>query len=305
MYLLSPPYRVLFVRLISSFAMQSSPTRYRRRSLRTRWAFPEPRWIQLRIVGALVGASLFAWVGLGVAYLGVTMLYLLGFIVGWGIHTTHGTSVGHGAWRELGLGARYVIKTPIIAQLMLLAFIVNLFAFPISHGLLPVMARDVFAVDELGLAKLTAAYAMGALAGSVLIALVFRSRDPKNLTLGFMVAWVALLVVFTRMPNAEWALLVLIFVGVSQSLSMTSMSVYLLGITRLEFRGRVLGVRMLAVYGLPIGLLAGGWMLETIGVRTALTLFAGVGLAVVVGAIWAGRHVFYGDPDHDRAGTLT
>ncbi|MCH9672018.1 MAG: MFS transporter [Gammaproteobacteria bacterium] len=258
-----------------------------------------------RIIGALVGAGLFAWVGIGVAYLGVTMLYLLGLIVGWGIHTTRGTSIGRGAWRELGLGARYVVRTPIIAHLMLLAFVVNLFAFPLSHGLLPVMARDVFHVDELGLAQLTAAYAVGALVGSVLIASVFRARDPKSLTLGGMVAWLGLLVVFTRVPNAQWALAVLFFVGAAQSLSMTSMSVYLLSITRLEFRGRVLGVRMLAVYGLPIGLLVGGWMLEAIGVRTALTLFAVMGLITVVAAIWFGRRRYYGHPEHDRATSLT
>ncbi|MEM7250935.1 MAG: MFS transporter [Pseudomonadota bacterium] len=243
-----------------------------------------------RIVGALVGAGLFALVGLGVAYLGVTMLYLLALIVGWGIRTTRGQGGGESAWQQLRSGGRYVVRTPVIAHIMLLAFLVNLFAFPISHGLLPVMARDVFQFDEIGLANLVASYAVGALIGSMLIALVFRSSDPKRLMIIFIVVWLGLLVIFSQISNGTVAIGFLVLVGAAQSLSMTSMSVFLIRITRLEFRGRVLGVRMLAVYGLPVGLLLGGWLIEGIGTRLALGIIAVLGLASTLIALWWGRH---------------
>ena len=45
-----------------------------------------------------------------------------------------------------------------------------------------------------------------------------------------------------------------------------------------EMRGRVMGVRMLAVYGLPVGLVVGGWLIERYGVQAAITGFAVGGL---------------------------
>ena len=46
---------------------------------------------------------------------------------------------------------------------------------------------------------------------------------------------------------------------------MVPMAVMLLHSAGAKFRGRVMGVRMLAVYGLPLGLLAAGFLIERIG----------------------------------------
>jgi hypothetical protein len=55
-----------------------------------------------------------------------------------------------------------------------------------------------------------------------------------------------------------------------------------------RFRGRVLGVRMLAIYSLPLGLLIAGALIERIGFRWTASLFAGTGLlfTAVIGAKW-------------------
>ena len=240
-----------------------------------------------------MGAGLFAFVGLGVAYLGVTLLYLLSLIVGWGIRSTRGEGGNESAWRELLSGGRYTMNTPAIANIMILAFLVNLFAFPLSHGLLPVMARDVFSLDELGLARLVVAYALGAMVGSILTALVFRTTDPKKLMLVNILAWVVLLIFFAQVNHLSVALGVLILVGATQSLSMTSMSVFLIQIAKLEFRGRVLGVRMLVVYGLP---LVGGWLIEVLGPETAMSLLSFTGLVAISAAIWYSRQALYDLP---------
>ena len=53
---------------------------------------------------------------------------------------------------------------------MFLAFLVSLTAFPLTNGLLPVVARDVYTSDENGLARMVAIFAGGALAGSITMA---------------------------------------------------------------------------------------------------------------------------------------
>ena len=53
-----------------------------------------------------------------------------------------------------------------------------------------------------------------------------------------------------------------------------------------------MGVRMMAVYGLPLGLLLGGWLSERVGVLSALALLGICGLALTAGAAlrWPALH---------------
>jgi len=52
-----------------------------------------------------------------------------------------------------------------------------------------------------------------------------------------------------------------------------------------HFRGRVMGVRMLAIYSLPIGLLAAGGLIEEIGFAATGTLYAAAGLALMLAVV--------------------
>jgi hypothetical protein len=104
-------------------------------------------------------------------------------------------------------------------------------------------------------------------------------------------AWYLLLLVFAYNETKVVGLMILAAVGLVQSLSMVSMSVALLMTTAIDFRGRVMGLRMLAVYGLPIGLLAAGALVERIGFATQLTLYALVGLAAASAITYRWRKV--------------
>jgi hypothetical protein len=69
-----------------------------------------------------------------------------------------------------------------------------------------------------------------------------------------------------------------------------------------QFRGRVMGVRMLAIYSLPIGLVTAGALIERIGFGATATLYAAVGLfcSIVIGARW--RTVLW-QPAEAKAGS--
>ena len=66
--------------------------------------------------------------------------------------------------------------------------------------------------------------------------------------------------------------------GFMQSLCMVTLAVLLLRETPDKFRGRVMGVRMLVIYSLPLGLLAAGALIERIGFPATATLYSLVGL---------------------------
>jgi len=109
-----------------------------------------------RIVGALTGAGLVAALGIGPAYLVVAGFYvssvLLTLQAGSARAARHSAEGAAGRarlgspWRDLREGFAYVRHTPHLLAMMCLAFLLNLTAFPLSHGLLPYVARDVYGI---------------------------------------------------------------------------------------------------------------------------------------------------------------
>jgi hypothetical protein len=77
------------------------------------------------------------------------------------------------------------------------------------------------------------------------------------------------------MPGPAGGRLALILAGFMQSLSLVPMSVMLLTSAGERFRGRVMGVRMLAIYGVPIGLLAAGGLINGSALPRRLRSIAG------------------------------
>ncbi len=237
-----------------------------------------------RIAGALAGAALLSQLGIGGAYAVVTGFYVCGLALTLGVSGVRpnrdGAAPGAGAspWRELKLGFGYVRATPTILAAMWLAFLFNVTVFPIVHGILPYVARDVYRIDENGLGHLVASFALGALLGSITMVLSHGSRRPARFMIkSIWLAHIALLV-FGQMQSKLPGAGVLALIGFTQSLSMISMSVTLLTAAGLQYRGLVMGVRMLAVYGMPIGLLAAGAFINWFGFAATVTCYSVVGL---------------------------
>ena len=236
-----------------------------------------------RMFGAFAGASLFGTLGLGVAYGVVAGFYAAAVLSSFGIARGARTRAsGSNPFQELIAGIRYMRDSREIVGIMVLALLVNFAAFPISHGLLPILARNSFGSDELGLARLVASFAVGALFGSLLIAALQRATRPGRTMMLFVLIWFVLLFGLGFARTELQAIALLILIGCAQSLAMTSMSVLLLALVEPEFRGRLLGVRILAVYGLPIGLLLMGALTEWGSVRWTIWIFAGCGLVLTL-----------------------
>jgi hypothetical protein len=157
---------------------------------------------------------------------------------------------------------------------------------------MPVVARDAFAFGPAGLAVLLTSVSVGAVAGSLfLTALTTRVRHLERTMLIAIAAWHVLLLVFVQIAGSFFgsavaesaaalpiALVVLAAYGASSSASMVAMQAVLLGTADVAFRGRVMGVRMMAVYGLPMGLLLGGVLAERLGILPALNILGLFGL---------------------------
>ena len=92
--------------------------------------------------------------------------------------------------------------------------------------------------------------------------------------------WYAAQLGFGFLESKLPGFVVLVVIGFMQSLAMVSMAVALLTATTPEYRGRVQGVRMLAVYGLPVGLVASGFLIEWVGFPATIAAYSVVGLVM-------------------------
>jgi predicted MFS family arabinose efflux permease len=156
-------------------------------------------------------------------------------------------------------------------------------------GLMPYVARDVYHVDQTWLGYLVASFAVGAFIASLLLSHVSSGTRLTRLMMVSSSLWYAMLVFFAQMPTPLLAIVFLVLAGFAQSFSMTSLQITLLSEAGERFRGRVMGVRMMAIYSLPIGLLAAGQLIGIMGFRATATLYALIGLLFTLVISWRWR----------------
>lgn len=241
-----------------------------------------------RIVGALTGAGLVATLGMGPAYLAVSAFYVTSILLmlkagreRGGPHraaVTADTPPRLSPWRDLRNGLAYTWNTPHLRATMLLAFLLNLTAFPIFNSLLPVVAKEIYQSDQTTLGYMVAAAASGALTGSIVLSRIAHRIPAARMMIIFSVAWYVMLTVFAHMPSPAIGIPVLVLAGLAQSLGLVPATAMLLRNSDDRFRGRIMGIRMLAIYGNLPGLLLSGPLITGIGYPGMATLYCAIGI---------------------------
>lgn len=244
-----------------------------------------------RIIGALSGAGLVAALGAGPAYLAVCAVYAMSLALTFNVGIRRLRVLGEAVaalspLAALKAGFAYVWATPDVRAATMLAFLMNFAAYPIISSLLAYVARDIYGIDQTGLGGLVASFSAGALLGSIVLSLQGARIRAARTMLVFAVIWFALNLVFSWIRLPQWGMALLFVSGFAQSFCMIPMAVLLLRTTDPAFRGRVMGVRMLAVYGMPLGILLSGPLVEHVGFAITGSLYsllgAGVTLAIAL-----------------------
>ncbi|HZN22848.1 MAG TPA: MFS transporter [Burkholderiales bacterium] len=250
-----------------------------------------------KIIGALTGAGLVTALGMGPAYLVVASFYLTSVFL-----TLKAGAVRHrdsaaettppkaraSPWRDLKAGLAYVWNTPQLLALMLLAFLLNLTAFPVFNGLLPYVAKDIYVTDQRGLGFMVAGAAAGALIGSLFMSRHGRVFQPGRVMIVGSFAWFAFLLVFAHVWDHVTGIVILFLAGLAQSVSQVPMAAMLLRTSDEQYRGRVMGIRMLVIYGNIPGLLLAGQLIPRIGYPLTASLYcvAGIVFTLLIALSW-------------------
>ena len=247
-----------------------------------------------RMFGPLMGATLMATTGIGTSYLVIAACYVGGVTLtgmgGAGLAHRRAAGVGNSSFAmEVVEGVAFVWRTPCAHAGMWLAVLVNATVLPLTGGLMPYIARDVYHLDRIGLGMLAASFSVGSLLGSIGVSLFGQAMPAARIMLLSTLVWCVMVLLFVLMPNPYSAGLMLVGSGIAQSFCMVPLAVMLLRVSGDQYRGRVMGVRMFAIYGLPMGLLLAGWLIEHVGF-TAMALgycvFAFAAAAAILGWWW-------------------
>jgi MFS family permease len=257
-----------------------------------------------RVMGSLTGVGLVALLGMVPVYVVIAGLYGLSCLLT--TRVTGASYAGSGAaqssvWTDFREGAAFTWNTPQILAAMWLALLVNLTAFPLTHGLLPYVAKEIYQTDQTVLGYLAASYSAGALAGSLLLSRISHRVPAARFMVVFCICWYLSLLLFSHAPTAFWGCMALVFAGGAQSLGMVSMSAMLLRTTSGHLRSRVMGIRMLMIYSLPVGLMLAGPLITYLGYRwmAALYCVSGILLTIYIGWRWR-AHVWEGGSAGNR-----
>lgn len=140
-----------------------------------------------------------------------------------------------------------------------------------------------------GLGYLVAAGGFGALMSAAVMSRIGHKVQPARMVIIFSAGWYLSLMCFVHTPSMAMGIPFLLLAGMSQGLSQIAMATMLIRACEPQFRGRIMGIRMLAIYGNVPGLLLAGWLIPKLGYPLTATLYGGTGLALVLLSVWHWR----------------
>jgi MFS family permease len=175
---------------------------------------------------------------------------------------------------ETKAGFSYIVSQPIILGLTVMEGFASVFG--LDHAMLTIFASDVFRVGASGFGFLLSVRGVGAVVGSsVFIAMGQRAAQGKILFISAILYGVGF-ALFGLSPSFTVALILLTFVGATDTIWSAARSTILQMLAPEKYRGRVMGVFQLSNRGLhPLGQMETGLVVPLIGAREA-TLIGGV-----------------------------
>ena len=236
------------------------------------------------LTGPVVGGLLFKAYGPQGSYIAIASLYLLSGVVASAIRITRprGNRRSESVLRTVADGLRYTKGNQVIWAVLLVAVIINLAGWTLHTGLAPIFARDVLGTDSAGLGLLLSAFGVGALAGSVGLAMAPSLRRVGKFLIVAVVMWHLTIIIFSFSHWFYLSMAILVLVGMSFASTQVLILTLLLRTTQAEFRGRVMGLRSFAILAFSFGSMGAGAMAGLWGAPGAAQVVGLTGIVLVM-----------------------
>ncbi|HEX3581122.1 MAG TPA: MFS transporter, partial [Thermoanaerobaculia bacterium] len=237
-----------------------------------------------RIIGPAVAGLLVAAIGEGWCFFanGVSYIAVIAGLVMMSPRTVAPQSISSSPLANIMEGFRYVAHTAPIRALLLLLGLASFAGMPYTV-LMPVFADDIFHSGARGLGILMGASGVGALIGSVLLAIRQTVRGLGTWVAVASASFGLFAIGFAFSRSFLLSVIMLVPVGVAMMVQMASSNTLIQSMVPDVLRGRVMAVYSMMYVGLgPIGALIAGALAHRIGAPK--TVAAG-GVLTMLGAI--------------------
>ena len=238
-----------------------------------------------KIIAPLIGSAIYYLYGVTIAYILVGILYLLAAFVIFAVKINKIIKEQSKIYNELVDGIKYLMKDRILISLMLFAALANLTTLTLTNAFLPFISKDMLNGDANLLAVLISFSAIGSLLGSILMTTGIFRETPGKILIFIMIIWHVLMIATSLFPVKNIMYVLLILFGSSTAICTILLTMLILTITEKRMIGKIMGIRQLAIFAFPIGLLAGGYMIDQIGLEFSIQAigFLGLVLSILIG----------------------
>lgn len=232
------------------------------------------------VVGPAAGGVVIAHFGLGYAYVFNALSFVAVIaalvVIGPVEQDTHG-SPGI-SLRAAGDGVRFILSRPVVLSSMLLDFVATFFAS--ANTMMPIIAKDMLAVGEMGYGALVSAQSLGSvIAAAAVSQMQGISRQGRTL-LSAVAVFGATTIVFGLTGNFAVALAALVMMGAADAVSTIIRNTIRQLQTPDSMRGRMSSISQIFFQGGPqLGEVEAGLAATALGVPFAI-VSGGVGTMV-------------------------
>ena len=236
------------------------------------------------LCGPVIGGLLYKGFGPQGAYMAIASLYLASGLVTLGIRIdrSESSSRPESVLRATIDGLRYAVGNQVIWAVLTVAVIINLTGWTVHTGLAPIFARDVLGTDSAGLGLLLFAFGVGALSGSLGLAMVPNLRHAGKLLIVAAIMWHTMILVFSLSRSFYLSMGLFALVGMAFASTQVFILTLLLRTTQQEFRGRVMGLRSFSILAYSFGSMAAGAIAGLWGAPAAAQVVGFTGITLVL-----------------------
>jgi MFS family permease len=255
-------------------------------------------------VGSIVGPALS---GLVIAYWGQYYTYLINSVTFMAVvaalaligpipQRTRGTGRVQVKFADIVEGVKFILRQPVILSSMLLDFFATFFSS--ANTLMPIFARDILQVGVVEYGWLSAAQSIGAMAAAMIISQLKEIRRQGRTLLISVIAFGIATIMFGLARTFLGAMIALIFIGASDSVSAIIRNTIRQLQTPDYIRGRMTSINQIFFLGGPqLGEVEAGLVAQLFGAPFAV-ISGGIGCLLAVGWIarrWPQLRSYNGD----------
>jgi len=242
-------------------------------------------WQLSRFIGPAIAGVLMGLVAIGGTFYGAGIAIMGSFILTFLIRTPKTVTVKRASiGKDIKEGLIYIRSNRMALTLILMVAGVALFALP-CFWLMPVFARDVLGLGEIGYSQLMMAVGAGGLVGGITAAKLGDFKRKGWLMISSVLAFTGILILFAMSRSFPLSLVLAVIIGAANGLFQAVAITLLLSITPDQFRGRMMGLFIISWQLPSIGSLMLGAATDRVGLPVAVIAGAFICIVFIIGAV--------------------